>query len=124
VGSEQPIQGWYSVDHHRKAAAPAICYEARSSAAKVLVTLLYPVSNIKHEDKASIDILDVSDGASIACVVESKHGKDYLLLSKNRQMKSFGPYESDAVLAGYRTNNNGVTKRRFAWYGDDRVNGE
>lgn len=119
AGVDRPIQGWYSLDHHRKLPAPEIHYEICSAVCAVFVTLLYPVSIPQQSDKPSIKVLGVSDPSSFAYVVESRQVKDYLLLSKNRRLKRFGPFESDAILAGYRVNEEGETTRQFTWFGNE-----
>lgn len=118
AGQERPIQGWYSIDHHHKTAAPVVIYKAQAFASKVFITLLYPSPVDEADEKPSIERIEVPEKEAIACVVETMRGKDYFLFSKDGSKTRFGPYVSDAILAGIRTDLNGITTNTFEWRGE------
>jgi hypothetical protein len=115
TGQQDPIQGWYSLDHHQKTPSSAILYEACNCVTKIFITLLYPSLSNNAENKPTITRLNVSENEAIACVVEVERQRDYLLFSKSESIIQFGPYESDAFIAGIRTGKNGVIKKKFEW---------
>ncbi|MCP4407981.1 MAG: hypothetical protein GY807_09540, partial [Gammaproteobacteria bacterium] len=118
AGQERPIQGWYSVDHHHKTAAPVVIYKAQAFTSKVFITLLYPSPEDEAENKPSIKRIEVPEKEAIACTVETKRGKDFFLFSNNGSKTTFGPYASDAILAGVRTDLKGITTSTFEWRGE------
>lgn len=115
AGSETPIQGWYSVDHHHKTPSTVVIYEQENSASTILTTLLYPCSAGQTDDGVNIEPIEVSEGKGLAFVVATKRGSDYLLLSQDDGLKKFGPYQSEGLVAGIRTDKKGDVWAQFEW---------
>ena len=115
AGSENPIQGWYSVDHHHKTASVTVIYERENSLSTVLTTLLYPCPAGQTGDEVNIEPLEVSEGKGLAFVVATNCGRDYLMFSQGSSLKKFGPYQSKGIVAGIRTDNNGDVLTQFEW---------
>lgn len=115
AGQQDPIQGWYSLDHHRKSPSPAILYEARGCVDKTFITLLYPSLSDDEESKPTITRLNISENEAVACVVDVGQQKDYLLISNCKSKLKFGPYESNAFIACIRTGKNGAITKKFEY---------
>jgi hypothetical protein len=58
AGSEDPIQGWYSSDHHVKCPAPALAFEARRATSMCVAWLLYPLAPEVSADSVKACWLD------------------------------------------------------------------
>jgi hypothetical protein len=113
AGSEDPIQGWYSEDHHYKTPSTVVIFERENSKSIILTTLLYPCSAGEMADEVSIDGLEVPGGKGLGFVVATHYGRDYLMFSQGEGLKHFGPYQSTGTVAGVRTDNNGDVKAQF-----------
>ena len=109
TGSENPIQGWYSTDHHFKVPSTAVIFETEKRPSTVLTTLIYPCPAGQRGDEIKIEPLDVTGGKGISCVVTTSKGTDYLILSDSHDLKKFGPYESRGMVSGFRFHDNRVT---------------
>ncbi len=118
-GSEAPRQGWYSAAYGQKEPATTICLEQQSAAQTptitYLTTLLYPSQTAPDQRTLSITPLTVSGAAGVAYVVQTPQGKDYLLISANRERKAFGPYESTGQVALVRTGQQAQVISRGEW---------
>ena len=113
AGRDDPIQGWYSVDHHRKAPSTAIIYEKRQAVNAVLATLLYPRPAGQEDDGVTIEPLDVGDGSALAYIVTTEQGKDYIMFSREKTLTKLGDYEIEGIVAGVRTNRYGDKLGQF-----------
>jgi len=113
TGSETPIQGWYSVDHHHKTASTAVIFECENAHSTVLTTLLYPFPAGTNDDEVKIEPLEVSSGEGLAYVVSTYRGRDFLMFSQDKALKTFGNYRSKGTVAGIRTNKNGEILTQF-----------
>lgn len=112
-GSEDPIQGWYSVDHHRKRPSTVVIYERKNTFSTTLTTLLYPCPAGHSCDEVSIEPLEVASGKGLAYSVNTDQGTDYLMFSQNDDLKTFGPYKSRGIVAGIRTGKDGDILTQF-----------
>jgi hypothetical protein len=117
TGSENPIQGWYSVDHHHKTPSTVVIYERENSLSTVMTTLLYPCPAGENGDEVRIESLEVSGGEGQAFVVTTNRGSDYLMFSQDDDLKKFGPYQSKGVVAAIRTDSIGHILTQFEWSG-------
>lgn len=54
-GSEAPIQGWYSSDHHVKCAAPTVVFRASGSDTLCVAWLLYPLPSTASVGDIAVD---------------------------------------------------------------------
>jgi hypothetical protein len=106
-GCESPIQGWYSVDHHKKAPAPTVIFSRHGIGTLTWTTLLYPFSADQNTGDPSIKRLQVSGGKCQAFAVCTPRGVDYLMVSNDNQKKQFGPFQSDENITVVRTDKNG-----------------
>jgi hypothetical protein len=113
TGSEDPIQGWYSLDHRHKTASTAVIFEQKNVASTVFVTLLYPYPSRKGADAVGIEPLHVVGGNAVAFLVTTPRGQDHLLISRGEGVKQFGPYRSSGLVAGIRLDHNGNMVNRF-----------
>jgi hypothetical protein len=113
TGSEDPIQGWYSLDHRHKTASTAVIFEQKNVASTVFVTLLYPYPSRKGADAVGIEPLHVAGGNAVAFLVTTPRGQDHLLISRSGGVKQFGPYRSSGLVAGIRLDHNGNMVNRF-----------
>ena len=113
TGSETPIQGWYSVDHHHKTASTTVIFERENVQSTVLATLLYPFPAGQTDDEVKIEPLEISSGKGLAYVVSTYRGRDYLMFSQDNTLKKFGNYQSKGIVAGIRTNKNGEILTQF-----------
>jgi hypothetical protein len=113
TGSETPIQGWYSVDHHHKRASTAVIFERENAVSTVLATLLYPFPAGETDDEVKIEPLEFSSGKGLAYVVNTYRGRDYLMFSHDKALKKFGKYRSKGIVAGIRTNKNDEILTQF-----------
>lgn len=118
-GSEKPIQGWFSQDHHYKVPSTAIIYEKREISSTVFTTLLYPVADCTLKQEISIRPLSITGNHNLAYAVTTSRGIDYLMFSENFANKQFGSFESAGIMAVFRTDNNGKLLSNFeAMQGD------
>ena len=115
AGNEAPIQGWYSVDHHHKTPTNVVIFERKNSVTTVLTTLLYPCSAGQVCDAVSIEPIEMSVGKGLSFVVNTNHGRDYVMFSQNDDLKEFGRYQSRGILAGFRTDKDGNILTRFEY---------
>jgi hypothetical protein len=106
-GCESPIQGWYSVDHHKKAPATTVIFSRHGIGTLTWTTLLYPFSADQNTGDTSIKRLQVSGGKCQAFAVCTPRGVDYLMVSNDNQKKQFGPFQSDENITVVRTDKNG-----------------
>lgn len=113
AGSESPIQGWYSVDHHRKTPSNVVVYERKNSLSAIMTTLLYPCPLGQSGDQANIERLKVFGGNGLAFVITTNRGRDYVMFSQDDSLKEFGPYQSKGIIAGIRTDSKGDVQTQF-----------
>ncbi len=102
-GSENPIQGWHSLDHHHKTASTTVVYKQKNTSATVFATLLLPAAERQDLDEVKFERLEVIGGSGMAFLVETKFGKDHVLFSNNTQLKMFGAYHNKGRVACIRT---------------------
>jgi hypothetical protein len=112
-GSEAPIQGWYSIDHHKKCPAAAVIFSRQRIGAVTWTTLLYPFPADQKSGEPVIRRLQVSGGNCQAFAVGGPAGVDYLMVSDDNQKKQFGRFESDEKITVVRTDKNGEIINRF-----------
>ena len=55
-GSESPIQGWYSEDHHKKCAAPALSFDVFKSRSIFVAWVLYPLPSGADASQVQIEM--------------------------------------------------------------------
>ncbi len=102
-GSEKPIQGWHSLDHHHKTAATTVIYKQTNTSSTVFATLLLPAAERQALDGVKFERLEVTEGSGMAFGVETYLGKDHVLFSDNTQLKMFGAYQNNGRVACIRT---------------------
>ncbi len=107
-GEENPIQGWFSTDHLQKMPSATLVYEKKNVASVTQATLLYPSDSESASDDINIESLPLSTGNSIAFKISSPSGTDFLMFSDDTSQKTFGPYKSDGIFAGVRTDKTGA----------------
>ncbi len=112
-GAEQPIQGWYSVDHHLKVPSTAVIYEKKNSHSTTFTTLLYPVKSDKNISDINIKPLQVNEGKGMAFSINTNNGNDYVMFSLNNGLKRFGPYESKGMIAVIRKDDSNNIVNQF-----------
>jgi uncharacterized heparinase superfamily protein len=105
-GSETPIQGWHSLDHHHKTASTTVIYKQTNTSSTLFATLLFPAEQRWTLDGVMLERLEVNENRGIAFVVESNLGKDHVMFSNNTQLKMFGAYENKGRVALIRTDRN------------------
>ena len=115
AGSETPIQGWYSPGRNRKTPTPVVIYERENCSSTVITTLLYPCPTGQTGEEVSVKPLAVSGGKGLAFTVTTARGNDYLMFAQDSSLKQFGPYQSEGVVAGIRTNHQGDILTQFEW---------
>jgi hypothetical protein len=106
-GTESPIQGWFSRDHHYKVPSTAVIYDSKEMLSAEFVTLLYPVAKATSKMDLSIQALQVSGEQNLAYSVDTPQGIDYIMCSADRTLKQYGSFESNAILAVSRTDHKG-----------------
>ena len=112
-GCEAPIQGWYSVDHHKKVPSSVVVFSTEGVQNIESAILLYPFSAGSNRDMVSFKKLKVSKGRCSAFAVNFSHGIDYLMLSNNYEPKKFGPFQAKGIIAIVRTDENGRILNRY-----------
>jgi len=101
VGSENPIQGWYADGWNgHKIPSPTLIRRIGPAESALMATLLYPCRGEQH---VNLEPLAVRGGSGLAYQVTSDLGVDYLMLSADNKRKAFGPCESEATIAGFRS---------------------
>jgi hypothetical protein len=103
TGDTDPIQGWFSLEHHQKTPATAIIFECRQTAATVLTTLLYPVPESGPDEGVTIRSLALKTGDGNAFVVQGKTFRDHILISDNEGLKSIGQFQTRERVCVVRT---------------------
>jgi len=116
-GSEDPIQGWYSTDHHVKHEATALQFSRARGGRAVAAYVLYPLAP-GDSDAVRLESLGVStpDGAAseaFGFVVLHPGGKDYVVFSDRPGRKNFGPWATESAVAAVRTDTTGEVLGRF-----------
>jgi len=112
-GSKNPIQGWYSVDHHRKTPSAAVIFEKKNNSATVFATLIYPVHSGQANDDVRFEPIEVTGGSGIAFNVITPYGHDYFMFSRDNSMKEFVSFQSKEVMAGIRKDRQGNILSQF-----------
>jgi hypothetical protein len=114
-GATDPIQGWYADgwQAHKLPTTSIICTVKKTRFA-VLTTLLYPC--VGEHAPPALQPQEISGGAGRAYRVISDLGMDYLMLSSNDDIKTLGPFESNASLAGFRARPNEEPVPLFSWH--------
>ena len=112
-GSTEPIQGWYAGDMRegRVPTTTVVCH-IKDVDSTILTTLLYPC---RGEAKVDLQVQNVSQSSGLAYQVTFNNRIDYLLLSRDRKFKTFGPCSSDASIAGFRAHANEEPFELFSW---------
>lgn len=105
-GSESPIQGWFSVDHHKKVENEAIIFK-RSGSRVVQAFLLIPTphgvdSNLYVE---SSRLSSESEGIGVR--VRTGAGEDYLVFNPAGSDVAHGPLRTSDKLAAVRLDTEG-----------------
>ncbi|MGH8502295.1 MAG: alginate lyase family protein [Gammaproteobacteria bacterium] len=112
IGSERPIQGWYANGWNgKKVPAPTLIRRVKGAESVLTATLLYPC---RGQQRVDLQALEVRGGSGLAYQVTSGLGVDYLMLSSDRRLKTFGPCESSASIAGFRASADGP-RQLFNW---------
>jgi hypothetical protein len=112
-GSTEPIQGWYAGDisEGRVPTTTVVCH-IKDVDSTILTTLLYPC---RGEAKVDLQVQNVCQGSGLAYQITFNNRIDYLLLSRDRKFKTFGPCSSDASIAGFRAHANEEPFELFSW---------
>jgi hypothetical protein len=105
-GSEKPIQGWHSLDHHHKTASTTVIYKQTNTSSTFFATLLFPAVQRRTLDGVKFERLEVNENRGVAFVIETNQGKDHVMFSDNTQMKTFGAYQNNGRVALIRTDRN------------------
>jgi len=103
TGSSNPIQGWFSIDHHKKAPSTAIVYERKQTMSTILTTLLYPTLHDCPENAISIRTFELEAGDGYAYVVQGEKTSDYIVISDDDMMKKIGAFQSREMVSVMRT---------------------
>lgn len=106
-GSKNPIQGWYSLDHHCKTPSATVIFEQKNKSTTVLATLLYPVHFGQTDDELRIEPIEVTGGSGIAFTVITPFGRDYFMFSRDNSVKRFASFQSKGIVAGVRKDRQG-----------------
>lgn len=106
-GCVAPIQGWHSVDHHKKIPATAVIIRPPNARSIIWATLLCPLRNDQINDDVAIQRIEVSCENSFAFKVMSHWGIDYIMVSDSEGKKQFGPFESGGRVAVMRNDKSG-----------------
>ena len=112
-GSEDPIQGWISLEHRHKAPATTIIYEYPDQASVTMATLLYPYQSGKTPDKISLEPVVLRQGNGQAFRVNTEQGQDLLMLSDDDSPKQFDSFELSGRIGGIRLDTNGDIVTQF-----------
>ncbi|MEA3410766.1 MAG: alginate lyase family protein [Pseudomonadota bacterium] len=119
-GEHDPVQGWYSPDHHHKQAADTLIFETSSSGAAVLVTVLYPLARGSGVQEVGVDWVEVTGSTGRAVEIHGQDGsRDVLLVSDLTGEKRFGDWTASAAMACVRMDAEGSQVDRFEWDGND-----
>jgi hypothetical protein len=113
IGTKNPIQGWYSVKPHLKYPSTTVIYERKSCAYAVMTTLLYPCASTQAGTHVGIEPLDVKGPKAVAVAVDTLRGRDILMVSLEKGLKSFDSYQSPANVFGVRLDLNGNLATQF-----------
>ncbi len=103
-GSTEPIQGWFSVDHHKKIPSTAICYERMQASSTMMATLLLPLSeNGLYENQAvAVNSYELESGDGYAFTIKGTHGNDYIVVSDCERPKRIGSFETKEMVSVIR----------------------
>jgi len=112
AGVEDPIQGWYSVDHLVKAPSNAVCYRFNGRRL-ALLTLLIPYPAGMKQVPLSVENLAVQGGEGKALQVALNGRIDYLLFSADGSEKRFDKFASSGRVCLVRTDRDGQVMNRF-----------
>jgi hypothetical protein len=112
AGAEDPIQGWYSVDHLVKTPSNVVSYRFNGRGL-ALLTLLIPYQTGMKQVPVSVENLAVQGGRGKAMQVALNGHIDYLLFSTDGSEKRFDKYASSGRVCIVRTDRDGQIKNRF-----------
>jgi hypothetical protein len=112
-GCEEPIQGWYSDDHHFKIPSTAVIFSAEDLQNFESAILLYPFIANPIKNQLKLKRLEVSGGKCAAFAVNTFNGVDYLMVSNNTEQKRFGPFQANGTIAIVRTDKEGKILNRY-----------
>jgi hypothetical protein len=112
-GSKNPIQGWYSVDHHNKTPSATIIFERNTKSTTVFAILIYPVPSHQARDDIRFDPIEVKGGKGIAFNVITPDGIDYFMFSSNNEIKEFASFHTKEMMAAIRINLQGKILSQF-----------
>ncbi len=113
AGSEAPVQGWYSSDHHVKCPAPALVFNMREANSACIAWLLYPLDAAQSAERIDVNrskpeshgLLEfsVNRGAEVdSCSIrfEAAVGKTDADLERSRIVVTRGNQQSWSVGSG------------------------
>jgi hypothetical protein len=112
-GCQMPIIGWYSENVHLKEPSFAVVFELKGHQTTNFATLHYPMPDDEEEGVPRFTEITVKRATGIAFKIERKSGCDYILFSKNNEIKEFGPFRSSHKIAGIRTDKRGNIWKEF-----------
>jgi len=99
VGSEAPIQGWYSADHHVKCPAPAIVFGARNLASVCVAWLLYPLAPGMSVSPVKVEQVENSDEEFLGFAVIRSAGTDSYSIQSNAAENAAQPGSISSKIA-------------------------
>jgi hypothetical protein len=113
-GCGDPLQGWYANGwHEQKVPTTSISCRIKGPNSALCSSLLYPAR--AGQPKIAFQEIEVAGGSGRAYQVESDHGVDYLILSSDQKLKTFGPCASEARIAGFRAIADEMPAELFSW---------
>ncbi|MCG6867251.1 MAG: heparinase II/III family protein [Gammaproteobacteria bacterium] len=118
-GEDDPVQGWYSPDHHHKEPADVAIFETRSSGDLVLVTVVYPRAPGSEGGPISAEPIEVRGTPGSAVAVQGPGGaRDAVMVSGRMGPKQFAEWTATGRVACFRMGSAGDLVDRFEWAGD------
>jgi heparinase II/III-like protein len=111
-GSVDPIQGWFSQDHHSKVAAPALGFDFDNSTTMMVAWAIVPLLSDSDPATVQMNELPVAGSDAFAYSVQTQRCCDSLLVANKTDQRSFDGCESTSVFT--------VIRRR----GDDQASNQ
>jgi hypothetical protein len=112
-GVEQPIQGWFSVDHHIKVPSTTVIYEKKNCRSTTFTTLLCPVRADKNIDDIFIKPLQVNEDQVRSFNIRTPNGNDDVILAFNNGLKRIDHNDSVTKIGVTRRDHNNHIIRQF-----------
>lgn len=115
VGSEAPIQGWYSNGRNHKAPAAAIIFKISCSQTATITTLIYPSMNETESINLSFNKHDLDNNETCEYIVTSSRGRDVIRISNNSNMMNANIISPANLISIQRTNPKGDVYDQWDW---------